>query len=69
MDSILRDLFLAARRLRRRAGFSALAITILAIVIGANSAIFSVVNAVPCCACWARSRPSRCSWPRWGSTA
>ena len=46
MDSILRDLVLAARLLRRRAGFSALAITILAIAIGANSAIFSVVNAV-----------------------
>jgi putative ABC transport system permease protein len=46
MDSILRDFVLAARLLRRRAGFSALAITILAIAIGANSAIFSVVNAV-----------------------
>ena len=46
MDSILRDLVLAARLLRRRAGFSALAITILAVAIGANSAIFSVVNAV-----------------------
>jgi len=46
MESILRDLVLAARLLRRRAGFSALAITILAIAIGANSAIFSVVNAV-----------------------
>jgi predicted permease len=46
MDSILRDLALAARLLRRRAGFSALAITILALAIGANSAIFSVVNAV-----------------------
>ena len=21
-----------------------------------------------CCACWARSRESPCSWPRWGST-
>ncbi|HEV7502503.1 MAG TPA: ABC transporter permease [Vicinamibacteria bacterium] len=46
MDSLVRDLVLAARLLRRRAGFSALAITILAIAIGANSAIFSVVNAV-----------------------
>jgi hypothetical protein len=46
MDSVLRDLVLAARLLRRRPGFSALAITILAVAIGANSAIFSVVNAV-----------------------
>jgi putative ABC transport system permease protein len=46
MDAFLRDLALAVRLLRRRAAFSALAITVLALAIGANSAIFSVVEGV-----------------------
>jgi putative ABC transport system permease protein len=46
MDALLRDLRLAARLLRRRAGFSALAIGVLALAIGASTAIFSVVNGV-----------------------
>ena len=46
MDPFLRDLVMAVRLLRRRAGFSALAIAVLAIAIGANSAIFSVVEGV-----------------------
>ena len=46
MDLFLRDLTMAFRLLRRRAGFSALAIAVLAIAIGANSAIFSVVEGV-----------------------
>jgi putative ABC transport system permease protein len=46
MDAFLRDLALAVRILRRRPAFSALAISVLALAIGANSAIFSVVEAV-----------------------
>jgi len=46
MDAFLRDLALAVRILRRRPGFTALAVTVLALAIGANSAIFSVVEGV-----------------------
>ncbi|HEY8150222.1 MAG TPA: ABC transporter permease [Vicinamibacteria bacterium] len=46
MDAFLRDLSLAVRILRRRPGFTALAVTVLALAIGANSAIFSVVEGV-----------------------
>ena len=46
MDAFLRDLALAVRILRRRPGFTALAVTVVALAIGANSAIFSVVEGV-----------------------
>src|SRR6185436_11061610 len=46
MDQLLRDVKLAFRMLRRRAAFSGTAIAILALAIGANSAIFSVLEAV-----------------------
>ena len=46
MDAFLRDFALAVRILRRRPGFTALAVTVLALAIGANSAIFSVVEGV-----------------------
>jgi putative ABC transport system permease protein len=46
MDAFLRDLGLAVRILRRRPGFPSLAVTVLALAIGANSAIFSVVEGV-----------------------
>ena len=46
MSQLILDLRIAIRRLRHNAGFAAIAIVTLALGIGANTAVFSVINQV-----------------------
>jgi hypothetical protein len=61
MQHLFQDVRYALRQLRKNPGFTAVAVLTLALGIGANSAIFGVIDAV-CCARFLFMTPAAWSW-------
>ena len=56
LDTVWQDVRHGTRMLRRSPGFALMAMLVPGLGIGVNTAVFSIVNAVPSLARWARCR-------------